>query len=101
MACQAGRYKTFIPLGIFIVTPSLEGSPTKAKEEPSPHELRLVLLDINPVFQCLEEKNIFIGAQKSIKNEEKKKIFASNISQVKNELPCVLLKLTSYTAKKK
>ena len=33
--------------------PSLEGWPTKAKEAPSPHEVRLTLLDINPLFQCL------------------------------------------------
>ena len=35
--------------------PSLEGSPTKAKEAPSPHEVRLAPLDTNPVFQCLRE----------------------------------------------
>ena len=34
------------------MTPSLEGSLTKAKEAPSPHEVRLALLDTNPVFQC-------------------------------------------------
>ena len=32
--------------------PSLEGCATKAKEAP-PHEVRLTLLDTNPVFQCL------------------------------------------------
>ena len=35
------------------MTPSLEGLSTKAKEAPSPHELRLAPLDTNPVFQCL------------------------------------------------
>ena len=35
------------------MTPSLKGWPTKAKEAPSPHEVRL---DTNPVFQCLGEK---------------------------------------------
>ena len=35
------------------MTPSLEGWPTKAKEAPSPHEVRLAPLDTNPVFQCL------------------------------------------------
>ena len=35
--------------------PSLEGLPTKAKEAPSPHEVILILLDTNPVFQCLGE----------------------------------------------
>ena len=38
-----------------MVTPSLEGWPTNAKESPSPHELRLAPLDTNPVFQCLGE----------------------------------------------
>ena len=33
--------------------PSLEGWPTKAKEAPSPHEVRLTPLDTNPVFQYL------------------------------------------------
>ena len=35
--------------------PSLEGLPTKAKEAPSPHEVRLALLDTNPVFHSLGE----------------------------------------------
>ena len=30
--------------------PSLEGWPTKAKEAPSPHAVRLTPLDTNPVF---------------------------------------------------
>ena len=34
------------------MTPSLEGSPTKAKEAPSPNEVRLAPLDTNPVFEC-------------------------------------------------
>ena len=38
--------KTSTLEGIFIVTPLLDGWPTKAKETPSPHELRLALLDI-------------------------------------------------------
>ena len=33
--------------------PSLEGWPTKAKEAPFPHEVRLAPLDTNPVFQNL------------------------------------------------
>ena len=36
--------------------PSLERWPTKAKEAPSPHEVRLPLLDTNPVFQCFQAK---------------------------------------------
>ena len=35
------------------MTPSLEGWPTKAKEAPSPHEVRMSPLDTNPVFQSL------------------------------------------------
>ena len=37
------------------MTPSLEGWPTKAEEATSPHEVRLALLDTNPVFQCVGE----------------------------------------------
>ena len=33
------------------MTTSLEGWQTKAKEAPSPHEVRLTPLDTNPVFQ--------------------------------------------------
>ena len=36
-----------------MVIPSLEGWPTKAKETPSPHDIRLTPMDTNPVFQCL------------------------------------------------
>ena len=35
------------------MTPSLEGWPTKAKEAPSSHEVKLAPLDTNPVFQSL------------------------------------------------
>ena len=35
------------------MTPLLEGLPAKAKEAPSCHEVRLALLDTNPVFQSL------------------------------------------------
>ena len=51
MGCEPGWCsKTSTLEGIFIVTPSLEGWPTKAKEAPSLHEVRLTPLDINPVF---------------------------------------------------
>ena len=40
--------------------PSLEGWPTKAKEAPSPHEVRMSPLDTNPVFQSLGGQGIFI-----------------------------------------
>ena len=53
MGCEAGRCKTSTPEGIFIMTPSLDGWPTKGKEAPSPHEVKLSLLDTNSVFQCL------------------------------------------------
>ena len=33
--------------------PSLEGWPTKAKEAPSPHQVRLTPLDNDPVLLCL------------------------------------------------
>ena len=36
---------------MFIVMPSLEGWPTKAKEAPSPHDVRMAPLDTNSVFQ--------------------------------------------------
>ena len=46
------------------MTSSLEGLPTKAKEAPSPHEVRLALLDTYPVFQCLRDKKKFICKKK-------------------------------------
>ena len=54
MRCEAGRCKTSTPSDIFIVTPSLDGLPTKAKDAPSPQEVRLALLE-NPVFKFLRE----------------------------------------------
>ena len=45
--------KTSTPLVTFIVKPSLEGWPTKVEAVSSPHDVRLTLLDTNPVFQCL------------------------------------------------
>ena len=53
MGCEAGQCNR-----IFIVTPSLEGWPTKAKEAPSLDEIRLTPLDTYPVFQpsiCLSK----------------------------------------------
>ena len=41
MVCEASGCKTSTPYGIFIVTPSLEGLPTKAKEALFPYEVRL------------------------------------------------------------
>ena len=48
MGCEAGWCKTSTSWAIFIVTRSLEEWPTKAKEAPSPHQVRLALLDTNP-----------------------------------------------------
>ena len=35
--------------------PSLDKWPTQAIEAPFPHEVRLIPLDTNPVFQCFVE----------------------------------------------
>ena len=59
--------------------PSLEGWPTKAKEVPSPHEVRMSPLETNPVFQSLRGENksckkalfnfaSFVNVTESIKN---------------------------------
>ena len=42
------------------MTPSLEGWRTKAKEAPSPHEVRLALLDTNPVLNGMLLKDHLI-----------------------------------------
>ena len=70
MGCEAGRCKTSTPEGIFIVTPSVEGSPTKAKEAPSPNEIRLALLDTNPVFQSLSIYTKLINMPTEILDKE-------------------------------
>ena len=57
MGCEAGQCKKSTLKGIFIVTPSLEGWPTKAQETPSPNEVRLAPLHTNPVFQSLGGKD--------------------------------------------
>ena len=56
------------------MTPSLEECPTKAKEAPSPHEVRLSLLDTKPVEKYKIEKQkykmkykIYKGQQRNIK----------------------------------
>ena len=57
MRHKAGRCTgTSTSQSIFIMTPSLEGWPTKAKEASFPNEVRLTPLDTNPVFQCLGDK---------------------------------------------
>ena len=49
------------------MTPSLEGLPTKAKEAPSPREVRLAPLDTNPVFRSLGDKPLLNKQVKSLK----------------------------------
>ena len=46
------------------MTPSLERWPTKAKEAPSPNEVRLAPLDTNPVFESLGNKDIDLQKEK-------------------------------------
>ena len=48
MGCKAGLPRASTPYDIFILT--LEGWPIKAKEPPSPHEVRLALLNTSQVF---------------------------------------------------
>ena len=54
---------------------SIEGLPTKAKEAPSPHEVRLALRETNPVFQCLRGKII---SDKSLVLELLEKMISTN-----------------------
>ena len=53
MGCKAGwcNKASIWPISIFIVTLSLEGWPTKAKEAHSLHDIRLTVLNTNSVFQ--------------------------------------------------
>ena len=51
------------------MTPSLEGWTTKAKGASSPHEVRLALVDTNPVFQCLGDRAYSIILTKSRLNQ--------------------------------
>ena len=86
--CEAGRCnKTSTPYGIFIVIPSLEGWPTKAKEALSPHEVRLTPLDTNPVFQCLEENT----SETTLRNyfETTSETTSKLISKLLQKLLCV------------
>ena len=53
------------------MTPSLEVWPTKGKEAPSPHEVRLALLDTNLVFQIsISHCRFIISAQPYIPNSK-------------------------------
>ena len=55
------------------MTPSLERSPAKAKEALSPHEVRLALLDTNPVLQCLRV-SLFTSEHDSLVNQEQSQL---------------------------
>ena len=59
--------------------PSLEGWPTKAKEAPSPHEVRMFPLDTNPVFQSLGVK---LGVLQKIKKGRKGFEVEAHFSQI-------------------
>ena len=65
MGCEAGRCKTSTPKGIFIMTPSLEGWPTKPKEAPSPHEVRLASLVTNLKYFVYRKFLILIWTNKN------------------------------------
>ena len=52
--------------------PSLEGLPTKAKEAPSPHEVRLAPVDTNPVFQILFKSLMY---QQRHNNDDRSMLF--------------------------
>ena len=59
------------------MTPSLEGWPTKAKEAPFPHEVRMSPLDTNPVFQSLGGKNVVMLNQLPLRSKCNKRICAN------------------------
>ena len=61
------------------MTPSLEGLPTKAKEAPSPPEVRLAPLVTNPVFQNLGGVFIELELQDFIFSN-KRTVFCQTIS---------------------
>ena len=62
------------------MTPSLEGSPTKAKEAPSPHEVRLATLDTSPDFNILGNIQLLNNPPKftAVKNDFKKNLLVNN-----------------------
>ena len=54
------------------MTPSLEGLPAKAKDAPSPQEVRLASLDTNPAFQSLGFGSV-TASKIDVKNFSKRK----------------------------
>ena len=59
--------------------PSLEGWPTKTKEAPSFHEVRLTWLDTNPVSLCLGEKKDRKVAKKKLQKLQGKSMTCNTI----------------------
>ena len=89
------------------MTPSLEGWSTKAKETPSPHEVRLAPLDTNLVFQSLEEKSQSLQNLGEINKSRSKRnpsycfsydmlsnqdnmLAIKKFHQIRNEIPLIL-----------
>ena len=68
MECKAGQCKTSTPKGIFIVTPLLEGWPTKAKEAPSLHWSRWTPTQY---FNVLGNRNFSHFEIRNLQNLEK------------------------------
>ena len=69
------------------MTPSLDRWPTKAKEAPSPHEVRLAPLDTNAVFQSLGGKfQSLEGKSAQQKRHQKYASFYSKFNAQSGEL---------------
>ena len=66
------------------MTPSLEGWSTKAKEAPSPHEVRLALLDTNPVFQSLGDSDL---VNNEILKKTKFNTLKTKVNNFENKIP--------------
>ena len=79
---------------------SLEGWPTKAKEVPSPHEVRMSPLDTNPVFQSLGGES----KQDDITNKSLNEIFpySNEIAELTfdKESEEVVIYIAGYISKK-
>ena len=79
MGCKIGKCnKTSTPENTFIMTPSLEGWPTKAKEELSHYEVILALQGTNAVCQ------VFQYQMSNVKCQMAMSISMSSISGVRS-----------------